>query len=124
VLAELYDRRAEAFATASPGPLDGVYTEGSDQRAADIAFVAELAAAGEVLRGFAASVVRVTSATLAGDRAEVELVDAWPGYDVVPAGAGDGAAVRSEPGRPEATVRMVLLRTGDGWRIERAERTG
>ncbi|WP_448623971.1 protein kinase domain-containing protein [Geodermatophilus sp. URMC 64] len=122
VLAELYGRRAEAFATASPGPLDDVYTEDSAQRAADVAFVEELAAAGQVLRGFAPSVLRVTAVTLDGDRAEVELVDAWPGYDVVPAGTADGPAVRSAPGRPEAPVRMVLRRTDDGWRIEHAER--
>jgi len=124
LLAELYARRAEAFTSASATPLAGVYTEASDRLAADTAFVSGLAEAGQVLRGFAPSVVRVTAATVADDRAELQLVDAWPGYDVVPTGAVDGPAVRSEPGRGEAPVRMVLRWTQDGWHIESAQRLG
>ena len=77
-----------------------------------------------MLRGFAPTVVRVTAAVVAGDRAEVDLVDAWPGYDVVPAAAADGSVLRTDPGRPEAPVHMVLRRTGTGWRIESAQRPG
>jgi hypothetical protein len=32
--------------------------------------------------------------------------------------------VRTESGRPESPVRMVLVRTDDGWRIDSAVRTG
>jgi eukaryotic-like serine/threonine-protein kinase len=85
--------------------------------------VTGLAAAGEELRGFAPAVVRVTTATVAGDRAEVELVDAWPDYAVVPAGEPGGAGVRTG-GRPPAPVRMVLVRTDTGWRIDGAQRLG
>jgi hypothetical protein len=52
----------------------------------------------------------------------MDLVDRWPDYDVVPTGAADGPALRTEHGRPEAGVRMVLVRTADGWRIDTAHR--
>jgi len=41
----------------------------------------------------------------------------------VPAADPDGAALRTGAGRPAAGVRMVLLRAGDRWLIESAERT-
>jgi hypothetical protein len=37
--------------------------------------------------------------------------------------AAGGPAVRTEPGRPEAAVHMVLRRSTDGWRIVSAQRT-
>jgi hypothetical protein len=87
--------------------------------------VTALAAAGEVLRGFAPAVVRVTDATVAADRVELAVVDIRPPYEVVPAGAAaDGPALRSDAGRREAPVRMVLVRTDAGWRIDRAELVG
>jgi hypothetical protein len=122
VVTELYERRAAAFAAGSPDGLADVYTAGSPLRAADEEHARTLAEAGEVLRGFAPAVVAVTATGEEGDRVEMDLVDRWPGYDVVPAGSPDGPAVRTVPGRPEATVRMVLVRTGEGWRIESAQR--
>jgi hypothetical protein len=124
VLTALYDRRAEAFATASGGPLAEVWTPGSAQLAADRDSVSGLAAAGEVLRGFAPAVVGVTAASVGDDRAELSVVDTRPGYDVVAAGDPGGPALRSDPGRPEAAVRIVLLRTDAGWRIDSAQLTG
>ena len=35
----------------------------------------------------------------------------------------DGPALRTAPGQAAAGVHMELLRTGEGWRIESAERT-
>jgi hypothetical protein len=67
-------------------------------------------------------VAAVNRVSRAGDRAELDLVDRWPGYDVVLAGDPDGAALRAVPGRPDAGVRMVLARTAEGWRIVSAER--
>ncbi len=122
VVADLYQRRAAAFAAGSPDGLDDVYTAGSPLRAADEEHARSLAEAGEVLRGFAPTVVAVTAVADGDDRVEMDLVDRWSGYDVVPAGAPDGPAVRTAPGRPETAVRMVLLRTPQGWRIERAQR--
>jgi hypothetical protein len=124
VLGELYERRAEAFTTGQGDRLAQVYTPGSAQLAADRASVTGLAAAGEVLRGFAPGVVAVTASAVDGDRAELTVVDTRPGYDVVAAGNPGGPALRSDPGRPQAGVRMVLLHTGDGWRIDSAQLTG
>ncbi|NYJ07612.1 serine/threonine-protein kinase [Petropleomorpha daqingensis] len=117
---ELYRRRAEAFTSASARLLTGVYSDGSDRLVADTDFVEGLAAAGEVLRGYAPSVVRVSAAGVTGDRAELEVIDSVPAYEVAP--SAGGPAVRSEPGRGEATVHMVLRRSADGWRIESAQR--
>ena len=124
VVDDLYRRRAEAFATASPELLDDVHAPGSALLVADTGLAQELAAAGEVLRGFAPRVAEVTAAERDGDRVTLDLVDSWPGYEVVSAADPDGAALRTGAGRPAAGVRMVLLRTGDRWLIESAERTG
>jgi eukaryotic-like serine/threonine-protein kinase len=97
---------------------------GSPLLAADRALVAELAGAGEVLRGFAPAVEEVTAAEPDGDRMELELVDSRPGYKVVAADRPEGAALRTDAGRGSARVRMVLVRAGDGWLIESAEREG
>jgi hypothetical protein len=115
---QLYDRRAAAFAAGAVADLDTVYAPGSPLLAADQSYVRELAAAGEVVRGFAPEVVRVEAVAVGEDRVELDLVDRWPDYEVV------GGAVRTEPGRAESAVRMVLVRRDDGWRIGSAERTG
>lgn len=122
VVTDLYERRAAAFAAGSPDGLADVYTADSPLRAADEEHLRALAAAGEVLRGFAPTVVAVTAVGDGEDRVEMDLVDRWADYGVVAAGAPDGPPVRMVPGRPETTVRMVLLRTGAGWRIESAQR--
>jgi eukaryotic-like serine/threonine-protein kinase len=75
-----------------------------------------------VLRGFTPTVLAVTGVSRDGDRVEMDLVDRCPGYDVVPAAEPDGPPLRSELGRPETGVRMVLVHTADGWRIESAQR--
>jgi hypothetical protein len=121
-VAELYRRRAEAFATAHPEVLDEVYVTGSALLAADTGLARELAAAGEVLRGFTPVVEQVTVVDVGGDRARLDLVDSWAGYDVVPAARPEGAAARTGAARAAAGVRMVLVRAGDGWLIESAER--
>jgi eukaryotic-like serine/threonine-protein kinase len=122
VVTDLYARRAAAFAGASADGLAEVYTPASPLLVADEAHARGLAAAGEVLRGFAPTVVAVTAVGEGDGRVEMDLVDRWAGYDVVPAGEPDGPAVRSEPARPETNVRMVLVLTADGWRIESAQR--
>jgi hypothetical protein len=119
VVAELYERRAVAFGTASVEALSGVYAPRSDPLTADQRHVRALAGAGEALRGFQPTVVEVTRVDGAGEQVTLELVDRWSGYEVVPADGGDGRPV---PGRAEAPVRMVLVRTADGWRIDSAAR--
>ncbi|MGZ4572874.1 MAG: serine/threonine-protein kinase [Blastococcus sp.] len=122
VVAQLYARRAEAFAAPSAAALDGVYTTDSPQRTADEDQTQALARAGEQLRGFAPTVVRVTGATTRDGATEVRLVDRWPAYEVVPAGRPEAPALRTGAARAEAAVRMLLVRTPAGWRIGEVER--
>jgi hypothetical protein len=122
VVAELYQRRAGAFASASTEGLADVYAPGSPLRVADEEHVRALSEAGEVLRGFGPTVVAVTATNGDGDRVDLDLVDHWSDYEVVPVGAPHGHAIRAVPGRPESAVRMVLVRTAEGWRIESAHR--
>jgi hypothetical protein len=82
--------------------------------------VSSLAEAGETIRGFVPTVERVTAAEPAGDRVRLDLVDRWDASEVV---AG-GTVVQSLPGRPSSAVHMVLMRAGDSWLIESAQRTG
>jgi hypothetical protein len=124
VVEELYDRRAQSFASGDPALLAGVYPLESPQRSADEARIRAMAAAGETLRGFAPAVVEVTGASTEGDRARLDLVDRWPDYEIVGSSATDGPSLRTVPGRPDTAVRMVLLRTAGGWRIESAQRLG
>lgn len=124
VVEELYARRAQSLVAGDPGLLAGTYPPESRQRAADEAHIRAMVAAGEVLRGFAPAVVEVTSAGVDGDRARLDLVDRWPDYEVVGSRAVEGPALRTVPGRSDTAVRMVLLRTPDGWRIESAQRLG
>jgi hypothetical protein len=122
VVTDLYQRRAHAFASARPDGLADVYVAGSPQLAADERSARVLAEAGEALRGFAPEVAELSVLSSDGARVQLDLVDRWSGYDVVPAGAPGGPALRTVPGRPDTTVRLVLLRTGGGWRIESGQR--
>ena len=119
VVTALYERRAAAFEDGVTEILDEVYAPGSPLLATDRRSVRELAAADEVLRGFAPEVVRVDSVTVTDDRVELALVDRWPDYEVVSA---DGVARGAAAARPEWPVRMVLVRTDRGWRIDTAVR--
>ena len=123
LVGELYRRRASAFSAASSAPLDDVYVTGCPLSAADGGFVAALAGAGEVLRGFAPRVEQVTAARTEADRVHLDLVDSWDPYEVVAAVRPDGPALRTGAGQRPTAVRMVLVRSADGWRIESAERT-
>jgi hypothetical protein len=60
-------------------------------------------------------VVAVRSAEVTGDRAELRVVDRWPGYTV-----HAGGTARDVPGRGERLVAMVLVRTKGGWRLDTA----
>lgn len=121
LVTQLYARRAEAL-NGNPAALGDVYAPGSPLRAADAEHARTLTAAGEQLRGFAPAVVELAVVATTEDRAELVLTDRWPDYRVVPAGRPDVEAIRTVVGRPDAEVRMTLLRTPSGWRIESAER--
>lgn len=120
----LYQRRAEAFTQGSPALLGQVYTPGSPQLQADRAALDALTGAGQVLRGFGPTTVRVTAVDAAGDRAELRLVDGWSAYEVVSRSSPDGRAVSSGGARGETPVLVALTRTTDGWRIESVQRLG
>jgi hypothetical protein len=120
----LYRQRAEAFRTGSAGPLDAVYTGSSPLRRTDEHSLAALTGAGEVLRGFTPSVVEVTAVQESAAGVVVELVDRWPDHAVVAAAAPDGPVLREVTGRGDARVRLTVVRTPEGWRIDTAERSG
>jgi hypothetical protein len=122
VVEELYRRRGEAFTTGSAEALAGVYAPGGPAGVSDADQVASLSAAGEVLRGFTPAVVEVTAFEVDGDRAQLDLVDRWRDYAVVAADDPDGAPVRTVAGRGDATVRLALVRTPAGWRIDSGQR--
>ena len=124
VVADLYGRRAAVFGAPASADLATVYTPDSPLRAADERHADALAAAGEALRGFAPSVVTVQGFSVAADRVELDLVDRWPAHEVVAADDPDGPALRRSPERADTAVRLVLLRTTEGWRIASAARTG
>ncbi|WP_255362376.1 hypothetical protein [Blastococcus aurantiacus] len=124
VVAELYRVRAQAFAAASPELLGGVWVDGSPQRAADEAHARSLADAGERLRGFAPTVADVAVVSRSPERVELRLSDGWDAYDVVAADRPDEAPVRTEPARAVTPVRVVLVPTPAGWRLESAQRLG
>jgi hypothetical protein len=121
MVGDLYGRRAEAFAAPWAADLGSVYSPASPLRAADAQHARQLASAGEALRGFTPEVVAVTAVDVSGDRAQLDVVDRRPAHEVV---AADGTTVRSFPARADTDVRLVLVRTADGWRIESAERRG
>ncbi|WP_199506131.1 serine/threonine-protein kinase [Geodermatophilus sp. TF02-6] len=123
-LTELYERRAVAFCTGAPRALADVHAAGSPLLAADQEGVSALVAAGERLRGFTPAVVSAAVVDGGAEQGRVTLrvVDSWPAYEVVPVAALDGPALRSVDGRGQAEVRMTLVETEGGWRIEAAER--
>jgi hypothetical protein len=124
VVAELYQRRAEAFGAAGPARLQDVYTPGSVLLAADQEHAAALTAAREMLSGFAPAVRGVSVLAASDERAELLLTDRWLDYLVVPAESPEGPVLRTLPGRPDAQVQVVLLRTAEGWRMDTAVRVG
>ncbi len=124
VLSGLYGLRAEAFGSASPELLADVWVDGSAQRAADEGHARALAGAGERLRGFAPTVADVVVLSVTPEQAELRVIDSWAGYEVVDVGHPGGPALRTEPARASTTVRVVLARAADGWRMASAERLG
>jgi hypothetical protein len=122
-VADLYAHRAAAFG-GQASALAGVYTTDCPLRAVDEAQVRALATAGERLRGFTPVVVGVSAFRATRGRVELRVTDRWAGYDVVSSAHPDGPALRSGAPRAEAEVRMVLVSTKEGWRIDQAQRVG
>jgi hypothetical protein len=122
LVTDLYARRAHALTARSSAVLDDVYAPRSAPLLADQREISSLVGAGEELRGFAPMVSAVSGVTVTEGRAELRLVDRWPAYALVPAAEPDGSVATPVPGRGDGGVRVALVRTAAGWRIERAER--
>ena len=118
---ELYRHRAQAYAEADAALLSRVYPPESPLLQRDADRVAQLARAGQSVAGFEPTVVRVTAVAADGELVVVHLVDEVPRHRIV---AGGTAAVREEPGRGAAEVRLTLQRAGGGWLIAGAELSG
>lgn len=117
----LYDRRAEAFATADAEPLADVYTRGSAQAVADRTEITELAGAGYRTAGFGPEVVDVVSAQWRSPTVTLVVRDRFGPYTVVDEQGGSrDVVVAAYAGRDLAQVRIQLRLTDDGWRIESA----
>jgi hypothetical protein len=123
LVAQLYAQRARAYATADGTLLTGVYVSGSDLLRRDAEQVAQLSRAGQAVVGFQPTVLRVSAVTVSGDRALLDVVDEVPGHRVVARGSS-APAVAEVAGRGPAPVAMTLRRTGEGWRIADAARSG
>jgi eukaryotic-like serine/threonine-protein kinase len=114
VVQQLSSARAAAFAHADATVLASTTAPGSP---ADVAARADLNSLGRqhlVYRGLA---LRVRSAHVRSSRAGrvvVDVVTDVSGYDVVD---GRGVVRRREAARPGTTSRLVLLATGQGWRV-------
>jgi hypothetical protein len=124
LVSELYGRRAGAYSTADRSALSAVYATDSPLGARDAEQVAALAAAGRTVAGFAPAVRRVTSVSGDDERVVLELVDEVPAHRVVATATPGAPPVQEVAGRGAAEVRMTLLRTEHGWRIEDAALVG
>ena len=126
VVAELYERRAAAFATGSAAALDDVYTPGSALLAADRS--TSRGPGRRRARCCAASrpsVVRGDGG-VRGRRPRASSTWSTAGRPTrwcLPAPGRGGAEHRARPARVGACAWCSCV-TGDGWRIESAARTG
>ncbi|MFL6136186.1 MAG: hypothetical protein ACJ74O_00085, partial [Frankiaceae bacterium] len=114
VLRRLDAARDAAFAAGVPSSLADVYVRGSPPLRLDEGRLRGLARAGRRTVGLA---LRVTSAVVVYRSPAVttlDVVDALPPYRVVDRA---GTVVARSPGRGPAAWRIVLRRTGQGWRI-------
>lgn len=116
-LAEL---RVRAFSTADAGLLDWVNAPGSPAMEADLAEITKLRDGGRRLAGLAVEVVPgppsgSSAGSVSGDRRLVPAQVSTSGYAERDAG---GTVIRRVAALPRQELVLVLLRGGDGWRIE------
>ncbi|MEI4271933.1 protein kinase [Klenkia sp. LSe6-5] len=115
VVGQLYGRRAAAFDAGRSEWLADVYAPGCALADVDAERMAQLAAAGQHLEGFAPQVVSVDEVAPVAGGVQLLLTDQVPGYDVVGAGGRYAVAARG----PRAVV-MTVQATPSGWRIASA----
>lgn len=115
VVTDLVAARAAAIRELDPVALAAVYATGAGQRAADVAALLRLRAAGaSAVPGYATTVRAVGTVTVAADRVRLTLTDALPAYDVV---SVDGRVLEQVPPRAARTWTVVLAGDGGRWRL-------
>jgi hypothetical protein len=114
LLDELDAVRAEAFATADPARLDGVYAPDAPGLTADRALVEQLAVAGQTASGVRHEVREVEQLDVGADTARLRVVDVLAGYEVRDAA---GAVVTRTAERDKSAFVVELIRTPAGWRL-------
>ncbi|MGZ6827006.1 MAG: protein kinase domain-containing protein [Mycobacteriales bacterium] len=114
VVAGLERAREEAFAGADAGRLLDVYAPASPLLSSDQLAVAALGRAGRTADGVEHEVRGLTPLRVGADRAELSVVEVLGAVAVRDA---RGRVVSSAPAGPDRTVRMVLTRTPQGWRV-------
>jgi eukaryotic-like serine/threonine-protein kinase len=114
VLVGLDDRRASAFATASPRRLSDVYAAGAPALRRDTAQLVAMVAAGLHVDRVQLRPRSVRVVAESARRVELAVVDVLDPYAVRDA---RGALVTTRPGRGPASWRVSLVRGGSGWRV-------
>lgn len=106
--------RGAAFAQADAGRLLDVYAPASPLLSSDQLAVAALGRAGRTADGVEHEVSSLAPVRVGADRAELQVVEALGSWAVRDA---RGQVVARAPAGAPRTVRMVLTRTPQGWRV-------
>lgn len=115
LLADLDDRRGQAFSTGDAGPLIDVDAAGSAVLTADLRALHQLTAAGLHASGFAELLRSVRVVILTASRVVLHVVDVRPAYRLVR--SADGALVASVPPRGPVAWRVELVLAAAGWQV-------
>jgi hypothetical protein len=112
-LGELDEVRAEAFAKADVGLLDGAYVRGSRALAVDAAMIDDYRRRGGRVAGAELRVISCRILAASTSRARLEVVDRLGPSRIVWSDGSSTSLPRDEPSRRVIT----LIRTPEGWRI-------
>ena len=112
-LSQLDEARAEAFATADVGLLDGVYVRGSRALKVDAATIEDYRRRGGRVLGADLRVISCRVLAASSSRARLDVVDRLAPARIVWSDGSATALPRDEPSRRVIT----LVRTTEGWRI-------
>lgn len=112
-LGELDEVRAEAFATADAGLLDGAYVRGSRALRVDAATIDDYRRRGGRVAGAEMRIISCRVLAASTSRARLEVVDRLGPARIV---WTDGSSTRLPRDEPSRRV-ITLVRTPEGWRI-------
>ena len=105
--------RAEAFATADVGLLDGAYVRGSRALAVDAATIDDYRRRGGRVAGAEMRIISCRVLAASTSRARLQVVDRLGPARIVWSDGSSTSLPRDEPSRRVIT----LVRTPEGWRI-------